>query len=138
MKSFSKPTVKEPSMTSLIVELDILVSQFVRMSAADENGRVHCISCDDVLFWKHADCAHFIERGRMSTRYYLPNLAPACRNCNRYNIQAHLTLWALKMKPEVIDELRIMEKNLAKFTRGELLGMIEEYKVLNANLRKKF
>lgn len=125
-------------MSVLISELDKLVSDFVRMSAADERGTVQCVSCDARMYWKDADCAHFINRDNMATRFYLPNLAPACQECNRYNPVEHILKWTSKMGDKLAEELYVKGHSLEKFTRGELLGMIEEYKVLNAALKKKF
>lgn len=138
MKNFTKPTVKQASMSVLISVLDRLVSDFVRMSAADERGTVQCVSCDARIYWKDADCAHYINRAKMSTRYYLPNLAPACIGCNRFNPDIHLIRWEFKMGVQRANELRKLGNALWKYTRPELLYMIEEYKVLNAALRKKF
>src|SRR5689334_25200382 len=101
------PKVKEPSVSLLIRELDDLVSIFVRLSAADENGTVMCVSCDARLYWKDADCAHFIGRSNMATRYYLPNLAPACKECNRHDPDLHLSKWELKMGIQRANELRL-------------------------------
>lgn len=138
MKTYTKQTVKEPSISTLIGELDDLVSKFVRMSAADERGTVQCVSCDARMYWKDADCAHFIYRSNMATRFYLPNLAPACQECNRFNEFWHITTWGQKMGEKRKEELFAKGRSMEKFTRGELLAMIEEYKVLNATLRKKF
>lgn len=131
------PKVKEPSLSSLIKELDDLVSVFVRLSASDEHGAIVCVSCDDRVWWKDADCAHFVDRDNMSTRFYLPNLAPACKDCNRFNPGFHISEWERKMGPLRAMELRSKGRSLEKFTKAEILAMIEEYKVLNASLKKK-
>jgi NinG protein len=138
MKTYTKPTVKEPSMSVLISELDKLVSDFVRMSAADERGTVQCVSCDARMYWKDADCAHYVNRSNMATRYYLPNLAPACQDCNRLDPINHLVVWKLKMGEERSSELILKGRSLEKFTRGELLVMIENYKLSNRVIQRRF
>lgn len=133
------PKVKDPSLSklpTLIKELDGLVSKYVRMSAADEKGFVSCISCGVRLYWPDSDCAHFINRDNMATRFYLPNLAPACLTCNRHNPVDHLNKWEEKLGP-LAGELKSMGRSLQKWTRPEILGMIEEYRVLVSQLKKK-
>lgn len=68
---------KPKSLSSLIKEADTQMSLFVRLSAADERGAVICVSCGARLYWSDADCAHYIDRGCMATRYDLTNLGRA-------------------------------------------------------------
>lgn len=130
-----KPTDKE-SLNSLRDQLDEQISLFVRMSAADENGKCQCISCPRKEPWRWMDCAHFIDRKNMATRFYLPNLSPACQECNRYDHYNHIAVWETKLSPEELAHLELKSKELTKWMPFELKDMISEFKGKVAELRK--
>lgn len=118
------------------------MSLFIRMSAADWKGRVVCVSCGVVLHWKEADCAHYVDRGNMSTRYDIQNLAPACQDCNRFNESEHKE----EFRRHILNKygtgtLIVLEAGrhmLKKWMRHELEELIERLKEQNKALKKKF
>lgn len=128
---------KEEKLSSLIKKLDTQVSLYVRLNAADQNGTVKCISCNDKLFWSEADTAHYQDRDNMATRYYLPNLAPACQNCNRFNHYQHIRLWDEKYTAQERSDLRQKAKSMMKFTRPELEEMIRDFTEKVKAIRKQ-
>lgn len=128
--------MKQDSLSTLIKKADEVVSLFVRLNAADENGTVKCISCDESFFWKDVDCAHFKDRDNMGTRYYLPNLAPGCRECNRFDHYWHIEQWEKKLTPEMLVHLNFIAHGMQKYTRHELLELIETYTEKVKHLKK--
>jgi hypothetical protein len=116
---------KQQSLSTLIHELDKLVSEVVRRSAAEVCGHATCISCPHTAHWSTLDCAHFIDRGHMNTRFNLLNLAPSCRYCNRYNEDEHKTIWAAKLGPEMVAYLEAEGRSMRKLMRYELEKGIE-------------
>lgn len=132
-----KTKVKEKKLGAYIKELDGLVSLFVRLSAADDQGTVSCISCGERLWWADSDCCHYKDRDNMGTRFYLPNLAPGCQPCNRFSHYDHITEWKRKLTNRQQNDLEFRSRSLMKFTRTELEEMIEDYKVKVAALRKQ-
>lgn len=126
---------KSKSLSSLIHELDGLVSEVVRRSAADDSGRCTCISCPHRDHWKQFDAAHFIDRGHMNTRFNLLNLAPCCRYCNRYNEDEHKRVWAEKLGPEMVAYLEAEGRSMRKLMRYELEKGIELMKEKLKQLR---
>lgn len=131
-----KPSDKE-SLTFLRDQFDEQISLFVRLSAADENGKCQCISCARKEPWRWMDTAHFIDRKNMATRFYLPNLNTACQECNRYDHFNHIAEWERKLTPEELAHLELMSKSLTKWMPFELKELIEEYKIKVATLRKQ-
>ena len=127
---------KEKKPGALIKELDTLVSLFVRMSAADDTGTISCVCCGSRVYWKDADCAHFKDRDNMATRFYLPNLGAADRECNRFDHYNHINRWAAKMGHYNAELLDAASRGLQKYTRTELKEMIEDYKLKVAELRR--
>lgn len=113
-------TVQKVSLSSLVHKLDDLVSKVVRLSCADEKGECECISCGRKLHWSLMDCCHFIDRGKMATRFNLLNLAPGCRVCNRMNEDFHLDKWREKLGPEMVAYLESEGRSLRKLMRWEV------------------
>lgn len=70
---------------------DKAFSRFVRLSCADKNGYVSCITCQKLKFWKEVDCGHFQTRSKYSVRWLydpengLINASAQCKHCNLTN-----------------------------------------------------
>jgi hypothetical protein len=65
-------------------KLDDAFSDLIRMSHADDRGRVTCIDgCGKSGFWKDFDCGHFMDRDQYPTRWHLDNARPQAPYCNR-------------------------------------------------------
>lgn len=128
---------KQEKIGQLIKRVDEVVSLYVRLSAADQNGTVRCISCDEKFFWKDVDCAHFKDRDNMATRFYLPNLAPGCKDCNRFNHYEHIEAWEKKLTPEMITHLNFIAHGMQKYTRVELEEIHKEFTQKYIELKKQ-
>lgn len=116
---------KQKSLSTLIHELDRLVSEVVRRNASNYSGDCECISCGMKDNWTRMDCAHFVDRGNMNTRFNLLNLAPSCRQCNRMNEDWHKAKWAEKLGPEMVAYLEREGRSMRKLMRYELEKGIE-------------
>jgi hypothetical protein len=127
---------KTESLSSLIKELDALISKYVRLTFADFRGICKCVCCDTVAHWTQMDCAHFISRSNMAARFYLPNLAPAAKACNQFDSANHLKRWSGKLTASAYIDLSYKAKSLIKWTRPELQEQIEFYKAEVKSLRK--
>lgn len=111
-----KKRPKQTPLPTLIAKADKITSQYIRRKHADENGMVKCVSCETVLHWKDAHCAHFIERGKKATRWIEENLWPACPSCNVYRKEHHMRAYTLHMIDwygrEKVDELNDLAKSV--------------------------
>lgn len=92
-----KPRPKKAKLSTLITKADTITSQYIRQKYADHAGMVKCVSCETVLHWKEAHCAHYIERARKATRWMEENLHPACPSCNVYRKEHHMREYTLFM-----------------------------------------
>lgn len=128
---------KAKSLSVLIAELDTQLSLYVRLNAADAYGTIRCISCDDRVWWKEAECCHFKDRKHMGTRFYLPNLAAGCHNCNCYEKESHIETWENKLTALQIDDLNNRARSLMKWTKYEIEQLILDYRDKVAKLRKE-
>src|SRR5262245_7453313 len=75
---------KLPSLSSLETKLDSLLSQYIRRSAADEGGTVSCVTCRKLMFWKEAQCGHWVKRQHRAVRWDERNVGPQCAQCNHW------------------------------------------------------
>ena len=92
-----KTKKKKAKLSTLVDKADKLASLYIRQKYADHAGNVTCISCDTVLPWKDAHCAHYIDRAKKATRWMEENLHPSCCSCNSFNKQFHMREYTLKM-----------------------------------------
>jgi len=119
---------KKAKLSTLVDKADKLASQYIRQKYADHNGNVTCISCEKVLPWKEAHCAHFIVRGKKATRWMEENLRPACCSCNSYRKEFHMMEYTLKMTDfygrDFVNELRELAKK--DLSPSEVRNLAEE------------
>lgn len=130
---------KEKSLAVLTKELDEVFSLFIRLRDADENGTVTCFVSGERIYYRDADAAHYFVRQHMGTRWDEMNVHACSVDSNRYD-PSHHDKYADKMviRYSAMDFILLKErsKSLAKFTRSDLLEMIEKYKVKVSELRK--
>jgi hypothetical protein len=119
---------KRAKLSTLITKADVLASQYIRQKYADHAGNVNCISCDKVLHWKDAHCAHYIERTHKQTRWMEENLKVACCSCNTFRKEFHMREYTIKMIDwygrGFVDELRKMAKKT--LSAAEVRALAEE------------
>lgn len=82
---------------NLKTTLDRWFSLYIRLRDSDANGYSRCISCGKPVYWKEADCGHFINRRHMNTRYDERNCNLQCRNC--LTLDALILMDDLRWKP---------------------------------------
>jgi hypothetical protein len=126
IKTKAKP--KKAKLSTLIAKADTLASRYVRLKYSDHAGMVKCVSCETVIHWKDAHCAHFIERGKKATRWTEENLHPACPSCNVYRKEHHMREYTLAIVDlygrEKIDEFREAAK--AVLSASQVRQLAEE------------
>jgi len=123
-KRKTKP--KRASLSTLVNKADRLASLYIRRKHADHTGNVVCISCDTVLPWKDAHCAHYIDRAKKATRWMEENLHPACCHCNSFNKQFHMREYTIKMIDmygrDFVDEIRESVKKTLSASEVRMLA----------------
>jgi hypothetical protein len=116
---------KKPK-SKLIKELDILFSQFVRLSNSID-GFCTCVTCGRVYEWKKIQAGHFISRQHYSVRWDERNVKPQCYGCNVMQ-QGRQYEFSKYLGQELSEELYLLSKQIRKFSEIELQEMIEYYK----------
>jgi len=68
---------------TLVKNLDMYFSRYIRWSHADSDGMVQCVTCNaPPKHVKEMQCGHFMSRRYYSTRWMLKNCSPQCYSCN--------------------------------------------------------
>lgn len=65
-------------------EADKWFSEYIRLINADEMGYVTCVTSGKRMFWRDADCGHWLSRAKMATRYDERNAHPQAPMQNRF------------------------------------------------------
>src|ERR1044071_245179 len=124
---------KPDSLATLIKEADTVFSKYIRKRDADKNHPffLRCFTCGKKERIEFAHCMHFIDRDQMAVRYDEMNAHGGCEDCNCLNPD-HKNRYRKKMLDQygqfAFDCLVQKSRSLAKFTRPELVEIIELYK----------
>lgn len=125
------------SLSTVIEDLDIVFSQFIRLRDSDENGYITCY-CGKVVYWTEADNSHFQPRAHMNTRFLEDNCTPSCRHCNQTlngNLQAY-GAWLEQKRPGSAEALEDQARVQYNYTVSEVKGLISFYSKEVSRIRK--
>lgn len=143
MKSAQKAQEKELSqdedLQTLVADLDIIFSRYIRLKDADLYGNVKCISCPKVENWKMLDCGHFIPRAHMYTRFSETNCKPQCHCCNRTK-DGNLVEFAKALeleRPGSVEILYEQARTVYHYSKDELKQMISAYSIKLKQVQKE-
>ena len=120
------PKAKKPTRSKLVKKLDIVFSQYIRLSNADNNGYCTCVTCNKTFHWKEIQAGHFMSRKHYSIRWSEENVKPQCVACNVYRAGEQYK-YSLFLGSEVANVLYLQSKEIVKFTNYELEDMINDY-----------
>jgi len=125
------PKSKKPTRSKLIKKLDVVFSQFVRLSNADNKGNCTCVTCGKVGHWKTGgiQAGHFMSRKHYSTRWDEDNVKPQCVGCNMFKAGEQYK-YSLYLGNNLAEELHLKSQQITKFTSVELEEMILHYSSL--------
>lgn len=133
MKSVARLEEKEisqnESLSTVLEDLDLIFSQFIRLRDSDENGYVTCPCCGSVNYWTECDNMHFIPRIHKNTRYSEENCYGGCRSCNQLkdgNIAA-FGAFIERLRPGGVDLLEEQARVAYSFTVWEIKSLISHY-----------
>lgn len=119
---------KKPTRSKLIKKLDVVFSQWVRLSNADSKGNCTCVTCGKVGHWKTGgiQAGHFMSRKHYSTRWNEDNVKPQCVGCNMFKAGEQYK-YSLYLGNNLSEELYFKSKEIVKFTSIELEEMVNHY-----------
>tara|TARA_R110002073_G_scaffold292420_1_gene457710 strand:+ start:195 stop:584 length:390 start_codon:yes stop_codon:yes gene_type:complete len=117
---------KKPTRSKLVKKLDILFSQYVRLSNADSRGMCTCVTCNNQYHWKNIQAGHFMSRKHYSTRWDIRNVKPQCVGCNMFK-SGEQYKYSIFLGTELANELYLQSNEIVKFTNNEIEEMIDRY-----------
>ncbi len=119
-------TAKRPTRSKLIKKLDVVFSQYIRLSNADNRGMCTCVTCNKQFHWKNIQAGHFMSRKHYSTRWNENNVKPQCVGCNMFK-SGEQYKYSLFLGSELANDLYLKSKELVKFTSQDIQDMIDNY-----------
>ena len=119
-------TAKKPTRSKLVKKLDVVFSQYIRLSNADNNGYCTCVTCNKKFHWKEIQAGHFMSRKHYSIRWDERNVKPQCVACNVYRAGEQYK-YSLYLGNNLSKTLLEESRELRKFTNIELEEMIADY-----------
>ncbi len=115
-----------------------VISLYIRLKYADDNGYVSCVTCGITKHYKQMQAGHFVPQAQGDAcRYIEENIHPQDYRCN-INLGGNGIEYNAFMLDtygqEKIDELRKLSRTTAKLSLDDLLEIEREYKELLNNL----
>ncbi len=117
---------KKPTRSKVVKKLDVVFSQYIRLSNADKNGICTCVTCGKKYHWKQIQAGHFMSRKHYSTRWVEDNVKPQCYGCNVMQ-QGQQYRFSKYLGNNLSEELYNKSKEVVKFTTDELQDKITYY-----------
>lgn len=128
---------KKKTVSKLKKDLDTWFSRYIRLRDSDDKGEIKCVTCEEVRFWKYADCGHYIPRQWKSTRWHEQNCHAQCKGCNGFQegrMDIHRDKIEERYGKDVVDMLNFKQecekRNTVRLYTFELEANIEKYKRL--------
>lgn len=127
---------KLKTLPQLKKDLDKVFNEYIRRRDTTD-GYFTCIACGEVKPYAEADCGHYFPKsGYDGIRYNEDNSSAECRKCNRFS-DGHLIGYTHNLIKKIgnerykklLDDANDYRQNGRKYTRGELMEMIAEYKL---------
>ena len=114
----------------LVVKLDKIFSQYIRLRKTDQDGFGFCYTCDKKIHWRKVDAGHFMGRGSMNTRWDEENVQFQCKGCNGFR-SGEQWVYSQRLDYEygngTAATLFSLSKQTRKFGEIDLKEMIIEY-----------
>lgn len=128
-KAQERILASDEDLQTLVDDLDIIFSRYIRLKDADEHGIAECYTCGTKSHYKALQCGHFIPRAHMYTRFSEENCKPQCPHCNEGK-QGNIKAFAEHLehdRPGSVELLQEHARIIQHFTREELKAMIGDY-----------
>lgn len=119
-------TAKKPTRSKLVKKLDVVFSQYTRLSNADSRGMCTCVTCGKQFHWKKIQAGHFMSRKHYSTRWLEENVKPQCVGCNMFK-SGEQYKFSKYLGNKLAEELYKKSQEITKFTNVELQELIDLY-----------
>lgn len=128
------------SVQELILDLDRVVSRYLRIREMDAEHKCRCYTCGSKKDWNKVHAGHFISRSNLGLRWDLTyNIRIQCPNCN-INLRGNIPEYKKKLEAEnngITDYLYEQSKEVFSPARDELKMLLHEYQMKLNTVEKK-
>jgi len=117
------------STKELILDLDRVVSRYIRLRDMEKDGKITCYICESRVRWEKAQAMHYINRQHLGTRFLLANLKSGCFDCN-VTKRGNLVEYAKKLNaetPDITEWLIEQSHTVSSPTRNELKELLCDF-----------
>lgn len=123
--------MKTKTVGKLRQEAMSLMQKYVRIKQFAHDGYCTCCTCGRTGDWQFFDGGHYISRQYTATCLLEENIHPQCKGCNRFMAGKHddYTIFMINTYGlEMVEELNELKHKGKKFTRYELIDIIDDLK----------
>ena len=125
---------------SLILDLDAIVSKYVRHRDANDKSIITCYTCDKEITIAEADASHYISRRHLITRFDAKNnIRSCCKICNQH-LAGNLGIFKQRLDEErngLSEYLEEISREVYKPSNDELFHLLLEYRAKFKMVEKK-
>lgn len=118
------------STKELILDLDRVVSRYLRLREMDAQRKCQCFTCTVRKDWMKMQAGHFVSRSNLYFRWDLTyNVHVQCPNCN-VNLRGNLKVYAQKLEAErkgIVEWMEEQARQVYSPTRDELKMMLFDF-----------
>ena len=118
-----------------------IFSQYIRISYANPDGLVECITCGKVHHYKEIESGHYIHGKTKPTYFQETNVHPQCTRCNHYmsgNMAKYHEFMLEKYGKEEIEFLDSIKHRVEKRTREYYEEKIKDCEIMLNQVKAKF
>lgn len=114
----------------LILDLDRVVSRYVRLAAMGKDHKCDCYTCGVRKEWTKMQAGHFISRKHLSLRWNTTyNIKVQCNDCNvckHGNLEVYIENLE-KEQPGIVEYLKEQSRQVENTTRTELKILLFDF-----------
>ena len=129
---------KPKTVPKMVEEAAVILQRIVRIKAADHAGYASCVTCGATKHWTELQGGHFFSRRHTAHKLREENVHCQCQYCNCF-LKGNLipyTVFMIDMYGRgFVDELEHTKNDIKKYSRGEILGIIEDLKHYEFSVR---
>ncbi len=117
------------SQQELIIDLDRVVSRYVRLATMDKEHKCQCFTCSTRKRWQDMQLGHFISRSHLGLRWESSNNKCQCPHCN-VTLRGNLEVYAINLEAEqkgITEWLYEQSKQVYSPTRDELKQLLFDF-----------
>lgn len=113
----------------LKIDLDRVVSRYVRLKEIDSEHKCECFTCGKRAHYLRQHCGHFINRVHLATRWLIQNLRVQCVKCN-IELRGNIKVYAERLEEESkgsVEFLQELSRTVEHPSRDDLKQLLFDY-----------